>query len=188
MAGRKTKRRAPAARRKMTTRPGKIPQKGKAAVKPGAKGKAATKAKTVKKAAERGVPLDFNHAMLYSSDVGRAVEFYCKRLGFAMVDDFRHEGHLLYARLRAPSGTGSIAVHQLAPGKTIPAEEGVRLYFEVRGLDEFCRVLESKGRVLDSLPKSMPWGWRHAYLHDPDGHEISLYWAGENRFRRTMQR
>jgi hypothetical protein len=25
----------------------------------------------------------------------------------------------------------------------------------------------------------MPWGWRHAYLNDPDGHEISLYWAGE---------
>jgi catechol 2,3-dioxygenase-like lactoylglutathione lyase family enzyme len=121
------------------------------------KRKSAAKAKDAKKSAERGVLLDFNHAMLYSSDVGRAVEFYCKRLGFAVVDDFRHEGHLLYARLRAPSGNGSIAVHQLAPGKTIPAEEGVRLYFEVRGLDEFCRVLESKGRVLDSLPKSMPW-------------------------------
>jgi catechol 2,3-dioxygenase-like lactoylglutathione lyase family enzyme len=126
--------------------------------------------------------------MLYSNDVGRAAEFYCKRLGFQTVDDFRNNGRLLYARLRAPSGSGTIALHQLEPGKTIPPDEGVRLYFEVRGLDEFCRKLESRGRVLDSLPKSMPWGWRHAYLHDPDGHEISLYWAGENRFRRTIMR
>jgi catechol 2,3-dioxygenase-like lactoylglutathione lyase family enzyme len=141
-----------------------------------------------KKAAAKGPALDFNHAMIYSNDVGRASEFYSKRLGFQMVDDFRHEGRLLYARLRAPGGSGTIAIHQLAPGKTVPVDEGVRLYFEVRGLDEFCRALEAKGRVLDSLPKSMPWGWRHAYLHDPDGHEISLYWAGENRFRRTMMR
>jgi len=34
----------------------------------------------------------------------------------------------------------------------------------------------------------MPWGWRHAYLNDPDGHEISLYWAGENRMRKTVMR
>jgi catechol 2,3-dioxygenase-like lactoylglutathione lyase family enzyme len=150
--------------------------------------KTVTKSIAAKKGAERGIPLDFNHAMLYSSDVSRAVEFYCRRLAFQMVDEFRHDGRLLYARLRAPSGSGTIALHQLEEGNAIPPDEGVRLYFEVRGLDEFCRKLESRGRVLDSLPKSMPWGWRHAYLHDPDGHEISLYWAGENRFRRTMMR
>jgi catechol 2,3-dioxygenase-like lactoylglutathione lyase family enzyme len=171
MPARKAKKRASSARRA-----GKRPAK------------AVARSKAAKKAAARGVPLDFNHAMLYSNDVGRAAEFYGKRLGFQMIDDFRHNGRLLYARLRAPSGSGTIALHQLEPGKTIPADEGVRLYFEVRGLDEFCRILESRGRVLDSLPKSMPWGWRHAYLHDPDGHEISLYWAGENRFRRTMMR
>jgi hypothetical protein len=25
-------------------------------------------------------------------------------------------------------------------------------------------------------------------LNDPDGHEISLYWAGENRMKKTMMR
>ena len=34
----------------------------------------------------------------------------------------------------------------------------------------------------------MPWGWRHAYLNDPDGHEISLYWAGENRMQKTIMK
>ena len=39
--------------------------------------------------------------------------------------------------------------------------------------------------VLTQPPKLMPWGWKHAYLNDPDGHEISLYWAGRKRFQKT---
>jgi hypothetical protein len=31
----------------------------------------------------------------------------------------------------------------------------------------------------------MPWGWTHAYLNDPDGHEVSLYWAGVKRLRKS---
>jgi len=29
---------------------------------------------------------------------------------------------------------------------------------------------------------------RHAYFNDPDGHEISLYWAGENRMKKTVMK
>jgi hypothetical protein len=36
--------------------------------------------------------------------------------------------------------------------------------------------------------RMMPWGWRLAYLNDPDGHEISIYWAGENRMKKTVVR
>jgi len=32
----------------------------------------------------------------------------------------------------------------------------------------------------------MEWGWRHAYLNDPDGHEVSLYWAGEMRWKKSV--
>ena len=41
------------------------------------------------------------------------------------------------------------------------------------------------GRQGAELPKPMPWGWQHAYLEDPDGHEISLYWAGAARLQAT---
>lgn len=27
--------------------------------------------------------------------------------------------------------------------------------------------------------------WRHAYLAEPDGHELSLYWAGDKRLKGT---
>ncbi len=131
--------------------------------------------------------LNFNHAMIYMKDVARGLEFYRDWLGFKLIEDFRYEGKPVYARLRAPGGDGTIALHQAAPGAPV-ASEGVRLYFEVRDVDEFCRKLQKRGFYLTQLPTMMPWGWRHAYLNDPEGHEISLYWAGENRMQKTVMK
>jgi catechol 2,3-dioxygenase-like lactoylglutathione lyase family enzyme len=129
--------------------------------------------------------LAFNHAMIYVKDVERGLAFYRDLLGFKLIEDFRYEGKPVYARLRAPEGDGTIALHQAGPDDSV-SSEGVRLYFEVRELDEFCRKLQQKNFYITKLPRMMPWGWRHAYLNDPDGHEISLYWAGENRMKKTM--
>src|ERR1700722_16670558 len=129
--------------------------------------------------------LTFNHAMVYVKDVERGLAFYRDLLGFRLIEDFRYEGKPVYARLRAPGGDGTIALHQAGPGASV-ASDGVRLYFEVRDLDDFCRRLQKRGFYFTRLPTMMPWGWRHAYLNDPEGHEISLYWAGENRMQKTV--
>lgn len=129
--------------------------------------------------------LTFNHAMIYAKDVQRTLDFYREWLGFKLIEDFRYEGRPVYARLRAPGGDGTIALHQAGPGASV-ASDGVRLYFEVRDLDDFCRRLQKRGFYFTRLPTMMPWGWRHAYLNDPEGHEISLYWAGENRMQKTV--
>ena len=134
-----------------------------------------------------GEKLTFNHAMVYAADVRRALGFYRHLLGFKLVDEFNHEGIPVYARLRAPGGDGTIALHLAGPGTQL-ASDGVRLYFEIREVDEFCRKLQAKGFYITQMPRMMPWGWRHAYLNDPDGHEISLYWAGENRMKKTVLR
>jgi len=131
--------------------------------------------------------LTFNHAMIYSKDVARAMQFYREWLGFKLIEDFRFEGKSVYARLRAPGGDGTIALHQAGPGASVTSD-GVRLYFEIRDLDDFCRGLQRRGFYFTQLPTMMPWGWRHAYLNDPDGHEISLYWAGENRMKKTVMK
>src|SRR5271165_2042332 len=138
-------------------------------------------------APETGDKLTFNHAMLYVKDVERGMRFYHDMLGFKLIEDFRYEGTPVYARLRAPRGDGTIALHQAGPGVSV-ASEGVRLYFEIRDLDGFCHKLQQKGFYITQLPRMMPWGWRHAYLNDPDGHEISLYWAGENRMQKTVMK
>ena len=131
--------------------------------------------------------LTFNHAMVYVKDVDRAMAFYRDLMGFKLIEDFRYKGNAVYARLRAPGGDGTIALHQAGPGVSV-ASDGVRLYFEVRDLDDFCLKLQKKDFYITQLPQMMPWGWRHAYLNDPDGHEISLYWAGENRMMKTVMK
>ena len=134
-----------------------------------------------------GSKLTFNHAMLYARDVARASRFYSGMLGMKVIEEFRFEGKPVYARLRAPGGDGTIALHLANEGAPV-ASEGVRLYFEIRELDEFCRKLQAKGVYITQMPRMMPWGWRHAYLDDPDGHELSLYWAGANRMKKTVMR
>ena len=151
---------------------------------------AAAKTKKTAKAAagaavSNGDKLTFNHAMIYTKDVERGVKFYKDLLGFKLIEDFSFEEKPVYARLRAPGGDGTIALHQAAPGANF-SSEGVRLYFEVRELDDFCRKLQKQNFYITQMPRMMPWGWRHAYLNDPDGHEISLYWAGENRMKKTV--
>ena len=121
----------------------------------------------------------FNHAMIYVRQVEPALAFY-SALGFRLIAKFPG-----YARLRAPRGDATIALHQLDKGMTSVAAEGIRLYFEVKNLDAFCARLAASGIAFKQMPADMPWGWRHAYLHDPDGHEVSLYWAGGKRLRES---
>jgi catechol 2,3-dioxygenase-like lactoylglutathione lyase family enzyme len=129
--------------------------------------------------------LAFNHAMVYVADVARSLAFYRDALGFRVVDQYPGA----YARLVAPAGGSTIALHCLEPGqRTDPARAGIRLYFEVLGLARFCRALARRGVVFDQAPRQMPWGWKHAYLKDPDGHELSLYHAGAARLRPTRMR
>src|SRR5215468_1921667 len=118
-------------------------------------------------AADGGEKLSFNHAMIYVKDVDRGLGFYRDLLGFKLIEDFRYEGVPVYARLRAPGGDCTIALHQAGPGASI-ASDGVRLYFEIRDLDDFCHKLQKKNFYITQLPRMMPWGWRHAYLNDPD--------------------
>jgi len=143
--------------------------------------------RTVKAAPARdaGDKLSFNHAMIYLKDVGGGIAFYRNWLGFRLIEDYRHEGRSVYARMQAPGGEGTIALHQAGPGASV-ASDGVRLYFEIRELDDFCQRLRKRGFVFTQQPQMMPWGWRHAYLNDPEGHEISLYWAGEQRMQKSV--
>ncbi len=148
--------------------------------------------KAIKPAPQKTSPdtsgqLSFNHAMIYLKDVGGGIDFYRRWLGFKLIEDFRHEGRSVYARLRAPGGDGTIALHQAGPGASV-ASDGVRLYFEVRDLDDFCQNLRKRGFYFTQSPQMMPWGWRHAYLNDPEGHEISLYWAGEQRMAKSVMK
>jgi catechol 2,3-dioxygenase-like lactoylglutathione lyase family enzyme len=123
--------------------------------------------------------------MVYSRDLGVALRFYRDRLGFRVIEEMKHRGRSIYARLQAPRGDGTLALHAIEPGKALPSEDAIRLYFEVRELDRFCEHLQAAGLRFSQPPTLMPWGWKHAYLDDPDGHEVSLYWAGKKRLGKS---
>src|ERR1700716_3136370 len=127
--------------------------------------------------------LNFNHAMIYSRNVAAGAEFY-QRLGFQVLDVFDYNGMQVYARLKAPEGDGTIALHLLERGMELHPG-GIRLYFETRNLEAVCKRLEKAGVKFTKPPGMKPWGWKHAYLDDPDGHEVSLYWAGSKRMKKT---
>ncbi len=165
----------------------KTPAAAPKRVAPKAKKPTVSKAAPAPAPAPSGDKLTFNHAMIYAKDVQRSLAFYRDMLGFKSIDEFSHDGILLYARLRAPGGDGTIALHLAGPGTSITSD-GVRLYFEIRDVDGFCRKLQSKGLYIPQMPRMMPWGWRHVYINDPDGHEISLYWAGEMRMQKTVMK
>jgi catechol 2,3-dioxygenase-like lactoylglutathione lyase family enzyme len=187
MAAKKAPKKSPARRAVKLAKPAAKAKPAKASAR-----KLAPKTKAVKPApkpvataATFDARLTFNHAMIYVKDVARALGFYRDLLGFKLIEDFRYDGTPVYARLRAPGGDGTIALHQAGPSASL-VSEGVRLYFEVRDLDDFCQRLMRKGFYITKMPRMMEWGWRHAYLNDPDGHEISLYWAGEKRMSKSV--
>lgn len=123
-------------------------------------------------------PVELNHVLIYVSDVKKSLKFYQSLLGFEIIEEM--DG---YARLCTKSKTTTIGLHEIEKDKEYDEIKTlIRLYFEVLNLDEFYHELISKGIKFIQEPRDMPWGWRHAYLKDPDGYEISLYYAGEKRF------
>jgi lactoylglutathione lyase len=126
--------------------------------------------------------LNFNHAMVYSRDIAGALRFYVDLLGLKLLQLEQYGGRAVYARMKSARGSTSIALHLLEPGQEFHPG-AIRLYFEVPDLKRFCKRLEKAGAVFSQQPKKMPWGWTHAYLNDPDGHEVSLYSAGAKRLQ-----
>jgi catechol 2,3-dioxygenase-like lactoylglutathione lyase family enzyme len=133
---------------------------------------------TTRKSAPGTVTL--NHAMIYSADLEASLRFYTEALGLKPLELMMP----FYARLQSPKGTTTIALHKLEPGGAA-ASPGVRLYFETPKLAAAVKRVEKAGYVVKVPVKKMPWGWSHAYVNDPDGYEISLYWSGGKRLKKA---
>ena len=124
--------------------------------------------------------ISLNHVIIYVRDVEPSLKFYRDKLGFEVIESMRG-----YARLKSPVGGTTLALHVTKDRKPPPGTRQIVLYFETRDLGDVCRELAKKGVRFDQLPARMPWGWDHAYLRDPDGHPISLFWASRKRFKKT---
>ena len=118
--------------------------------------------------------MNLNQITIPSQDLSRSVEFY-KSLGLHLIVDALPR----YARFECPDGESTFSVHLHEEMKNTGS--GIHIYFEVENLDERVDQLQAAGILFDLLPTDQPWLWREAQLKDPDGHQIILFSAGENR-------
>lgn len=114
-----------------------------------------------------------NHVTLQVTDFERSTEFY-RRLGLVPVVHSPPR----YARFHCPDSDETLSVEVTGQGAS-PAT--VQLYFECRDLDGTVARLKARGFAFEQDPTDMFYLWREARLRDPDGHDIRLYNAGDNR-------
>jgi catechol 2,3-dioxygenase-like lactoylglutathione lyase family enzyme len=117
--------------------------------------------------------MKLNHVTLIVSDFERSTAFY-RALGFVPVV---HEPPR-YARFHCPDSDETLSIE--VTGEP-PAPARVQLYLECSDLDRTVAELKAKGVPFEQDPTDMFYLWREARLRDPDGHEIRLYYAGDNR-------
>jgi catechol 2,3-dioxygenase-like lactoylglutathione lyase family enzyme len=113
-----------------------------------------------------------NQVTVPSTDVEASVRFYTL-LGLIQIVASDH-----YARFVCPDGDATFSVHEVNDARV---GEGTVVYFECDDLDTKIQELIEADLVVASEPTDQRWLWREARLQDPDGNEICLYHAGENR-------
>lgn len=114
--------------------------------------------------------MNLNQVTLDVTDIPRARAFYLA-LGLRLIVLADH-----YARFACPGGA-TLSVHRVEA--VAPGRSGV--YFECDDLDARVAALQAAGVVFDHAPIDQTWLWREAWLSDPDGNRLCLYFAGENR-------
>ena len=117
--------------------------------------------------------MNLNQVTIPSTDVHKSVEFY-KKLGLHLIVDASPR----YVRFELPHGDSTFSIHQVDNIKT---GSGIVIYFEDDQLDETVKNLQEKGVEFTLLPTDQTWLWREARLKDPDGNQLIIYKAGDNR-------
>ncbi|HEX4535036.1 MAG TPA: VOC family protein [Rhizomicrobium sp.] len=114
-----------------------------------------------------------NQVTVPARDLDQSIAFY-QTLGFKLIVKNDH-----YARFEVGDGTQTFSVH--LTDDVSGAANGPAIYFECDDLDARVAALKSNGIVFDSDPQDQSWLWREAWLSDPAGVRLCLYYAGENR-------
>ncbi|MBB3696033.1 VOC family protein [Flammeovirga yaeyamensis] len=117
--------------------------------------------------------MNLNQITVPSLDLTKSIPFY-QTLGLKLI--VKALPH--YARFVCPDGNSTFSLHQV---EQLPKGEGIYVYFECDDLDDQVHQLKQQGLQFEQEPVDQTWLWREARLKDPDGNQIILFFAGENR-------
>jgi catechol 2,3-dioxygenase-like lactoylglutathione lyase family enzyme len=115
--------------------------------------------------------MKLNQVTLPAQDMARSIAFY-QTLGFVLIVQDDH-----YARFELPPDHTTLSLEL----NDQPAGHGPHIYLECENLDARVAALKAKGIAFDSDPEDKSWLWREAWLSDPAGNRLCLYFAGEIR-------
>ncbi|WP_103867054.1 VOC family protein [Aquimarina sp. I32.4] len=117
--------------------------------------------------------MNLNQITVPSLDVSKSITFY-KKLGLHfIVESLPH-----YARFECKEGGATFSIHQV---EKTPIIDGIYIYFEIKELDQEVTRLITKAIQFYQMPTDQRWLWHETRLKDPDGNQIILYFAGDNR-------
>ena len=114
--------------------------------------------------------MKLNQVTLPAKDLQTSIDFYTA-LGFVLIVQNDH-----YARFENPEDLSTLSLELRADGG-----DGAHVYFECDDLDGQVAALKAKGIAFQSGPEEKSWLWREAWLNDPSGNRLCLYFAGGNR-------
>jgi predicted enzyme related to lactoylglutathione lyase len=117
--------------------------------------------------------MNLNQVTIYSAKPVETADFF-QKLGLRLIVDSLPR----YARFECPDGDSTLSVHMT---EDKDSASNIVLYFECGDLDDEVRRLNACGLEFDQEPIEESWLWREAYLKDPNGNRICLFYAGENR-------
>ncbi len=119
--------------------------------------------------------MNLNQVTIYTDKPVETAEFF-QKLGLSLIVDSLPR----YARLECPDGESTLSIQEVGSVNS-SLRDRIVLYFECDELDRTVEDLKAKGLTFDEDPTDRPWLWRQAYLKDPNGNNICLFHAGENR-------
>jgi catechol 2,3-dioxygenase-like lactoylglutathione lyase family enzyme len=118
--------------------------------------------------------LNLNQITIPVFDVEQSIQFY-EILGLKLiVKSLPH-----YARFECPDGDATFSLHKVE--KLSSSENSIWIYFEVKELYLFVNQLMQQKIEIEEMPNEKSWLWQEARLKDPDGNQLILYYAGDNR-------
>lgn len=119
-----------------------------------------------------------NHAVLFVSDLGRAVDFYRGVFRFETVSE---EVRMNAAFLKAPGSDNhhDLGLFGLGPGATPKARGQVGLYHLAWQVDTIDNLVDARRALLEAgvlTGESSHGATKSVYGVDPDGNEFEVMW------------
>jgi catechol 2,3-dioxygenase-like lactoylglutathione lyase family enzyme len=118
--------------------------------------------------------MQMNHITVAVTELERSIRFY-ERLGLQIIVHSPPR----YARFYVPENDATFSL-EVMPGVK-PGSDAIHIYFECKNVDATYENLMAAGISFTQPPTDMRYLWREARLLDPDGYDLRLFSAGENR-------